>query len=981
MESESQPKVLVQSFLKLDETNWNLWKFQTRVVLTAKDLFEITTGESKMPVVPEEVLTGTAEDIAASREAVTQALKDAKMFKLKDARAQEILVTRMEKGPLSHILSCNSASEMWAKLVNIYERQSNVSVHLLQQQFFNAKFDGSVMEFVTKIQNLSTELKQRKEAIPDKMVITKVLMSLPDRFKHFVSAWESVPVAEQTIDNLTSRLLVEEERQKSGEEAVALVAQSFSNLTCFRCGNRGHKKDQCHTRQSYNNRGRGRFNQARGGRNDNHTGKSGNPMNDSRSNGDAGDQKPQRGGIQCNFCHRYGHLWKHCRFRKSKENGAKTENSGNDNDNGGSSLAFLCAAEWESDSNFYLDSGATEHMCKNREYFSSYTPLTEERRIKIGDGSEILAIGIGTVSVQSFNGTRYVDMDINNVLHIPHLKVNLLSQGKSLDKGFSLISNAHEARFIEEKTQKVCAIATRQDTLFKMNFRINYSKVEISCLSATTSSQRTLVWWHKKLSHQNFEHVKKILRLNGISWKDSQETNFCEACIEGKHHRQPFYSSKTQTHAICELIHADLCGPMETHSIAGSRYMLVLKDDYSHFRYVYFLKHKDEVFDHFIKFFKLCQTQFNKTVKVVRADNGGEFDNNRMQKFLEENGVVYQSTVAYMPEQNGKVEREMRTIVEAARTMMADKKLGKKFWAEAANTAVFVINRTGTSSLPGKTPYEVWYDKPFDVNKLIAPFGSEVWTHVPKQKRRKLDVKSQKGLFLGYGETTKGYRIYYESRNEVSLVRDFILVPDNYVLTDSACESPIYINIDEDESTEIRASTNSEVRAAAINVDDPPQNVIDENGEPPNIAENVNIEENINNAPNLQRPSRVLKLPKKLEDYELNLIAALTAGCLPSEVPHSYQEAISSDEDWTTAIKTELAAHDKNGTLEYHRHRSAEKNPELFTGLIHCKASEESYILSSAEYSSKCQSLRGPNRVYQEFLGPGLHGPFLYRGT
>ena len=71
--------------------------------------------------------------------------------------------------------------------------------------------------------------------------------------------------------------------------------------------------------------------------------------------------------------------------------------------------------------------------------------------------------------------------------------------------------------------------------------------------------------------------------------------------------------------------------------------------------------------------------------------------------------VLGQTTVAYTPEQNGKVERDKRTIVEAVRTMICTKNLDVSLWAEAVNTAVYTINLTGTSSQDGKPPYELYY--------------------------------------------------------------------------------------------------------------------------------------------------------------------------------------------------------------------------------------------------------------------------------
>jgi hypothetical protein len=106
----------------------------------------------------------------------------------------------------------------------------------------------------------------------------------------------------------------------------------------------------------------------------------------------------------------------------------------------------------------------------------------------------------------------------------------------------------------------------------------------------------------------------------------------------------------------------------------------------------------------------------------ARTDGGGEFVNSELENLLSNLGIIHQVSTPYCPEQNGHAEREMRTIVESARTMLIAKDLDKGFWAEAVNTAVFVLNRTGTSPTEGKSPYELWCGKVFDI-KSLQVFG------------------------------------------------------------------------------------------------------------------------------------------------------------------------------------------------------------------------------------------------------------------
>ena len=124
------------------------------------------------------------------------------------------------------------------------------------------------------------------------------------------------------------------------------------------------------------------------------------------------------------------------------------------------------------------------------------------------------------------------------------------------------------------------------------------------------------------------------------------------------------------------------------------------------------------------------------------------------------------------PEQNGAVERENRTLVETARAMMFGKRksLPHNLWAELINTAVYVLNRTGPTSVDNKTPYELWYEKKPGV-KHLRVIGSDCYVHIDKRFRKKFDKKAIKGVLIGY-DNDDGYRIWCQ--NKLILSRDVI---------------------------------------------------------------------------------------------------------------------------------------------------------------------------------------------------------------
>ncbi|XP_050427367.1 uncharacterized protein LOC126837493 [Adelges cooleyi] len=118
-------------------------------------------------------------------------------------------------------------------------------------------------------------------------------------------------------------------------------------------------------------------------------------------------------------------------------------------------------------------------------------------------------------------------------------------------------------------------------------------------------------------------------------------------------------------------------------------------------------------------------TNLQAEVKALRSDNGLEFVSKEVTSILQKYGIRHEKTIAYTPEQNSGAEREMRTIVEAARTLLHSKKMDLSFWAEAVNTSVYVLNLTGKSTVEGKSPYELYFNKEPDIRHLRV-FGTEI---------------------------------------------------------------------------------------------------------------------------------------------------------------------------------------------------------------------------------------------------------------
>lgn len=817
------------SLMKLEGTNnWNIWKFQTTVLLRGQGWLDVVEGRALKPEDPTERI----------------------IWENKDAKAQTLLVTRMTEKVMLHIISCSTSAEMWRKLQSVYEQKTETNIHMIQQRFFQYKFETGIemSTFLSKIQELQNQLKQLGEEVSDKFVITKVLMSLPEEYKHFVSAWESAPDDRQTMDNLVARLLVEEERvkEKNGQNLTtgssAFHVKNKKNIKCFKCNKMGHYLSECKSNNS--------------------------------------NIKSEEQNNKCFYCGKIGHKKSQCWFKNNKlqkkSNAFVVSNS----------LEQHCQSQW------LVDTGATEHMCCDRGLFDSFTS-TEQESVIVGNGAAISVLGYGQMTVEVYDGTEWVHTTIDKVLFVPELKTNLFSVNCVSDKGYVMLTDEHSCKFY--KNNKICAIAKRVGNSYYLELRYKNKVANVA-----NNVKTTLQEWHERLAHQNFEYVKGILLKNKI---DVQQTSVpkCESCLEGKMHRLPFGNSVTATKKTCELIHADTCGPMEVTTVGGSKYFVILKDDFSNYRSVYFVKNKFEIKNCIEDFVNKSENVTGNKIKMFRTDNGLEFINREVKEIFTKHGIIHQTSVPYTPEQNGKAERENRTLVEAARTMLnACKDLPKSLWGEAINTAAFVINRTGKSRVSEKSPYEVWFGKKFDINQL-KPFGTPVYAHIPKEKRKKWDSKGERGVMVGYGETVKGYRIYFPHKSDVEIKRDIVFLENER--NNSELQIKLNYRQEGDGSNEL----NNKLETMS---DDFDEITPEESGSDYNPSEDSNSSiESVVEAP-IREPSKRVKRPPVY--YHCQNVHT------EQSEPVTYADAMtrSDKSKWKEAIDREMQTLEENNTWE-----------------------------------------------------------------
>ncbi|KAL2904103.1 Retrovirus-related Pol polyprotein from transposon TNT 1-94 [Bienertia sinuspersici] len=282
----------------------------------------------------------------------------------------------------------------------------------------------------------------------------------------------------------------------------------------------------------------------------------------------------------------------------------------------------------------------------------------------------------------------------------------------------------------------------------------------------TKLSQTAL--WHHRLGHAPLSKIKKIEGLKGF---DGNSGEVCLTCPLGKFTKLPYKLSRSRAKQILEMIHIDIWGPYKVATRRGHRFFLTLVDDHTRVTWVQLLRNKSESYEAIKNFIVMGEHQYGGQVKIIRSDNAQEFDDKSCRAMYEKMGIKHETSCVDRPQQNGRVERRHRSILEMARTLRFQAGLPLSFWGDCVLAAVHIINRLPIPILDWKTPYEVLHKTKPKYDHL-KPFGCLAVASNPSRTKDKFDARGVLCVFLGYPQTQKGYKLLNLSTNVVFVSRD-----------------------------------------------------------------------------------------------------------------------------------------------------------------------------------------------------------------
>ena len=347
-------------------------------------------------------------------------------------------------------------------------------------------------------------------------------------------------------------------------------------------------------------------------------------------------------GWKCFRCGDIGHMMKDC--PSPDENHTKWSHHA-------AHSTFLASAilyESSYDKRVIMDSGATSHMTYNKDWLTNFKVVNPPEVVVLGDGHRVFAHGIGTLAVKlQFDDEMIHTADMRSCLFVPDLSCSLFSVKYVTADGTKSVPFGRNGAKIIDCENRLLGMGSLKDGVYTLNCTVQApcgsQPVEFTERDSSTASstQSCLVasisadTWHCQFGHLGKQNMTDLM--NSYLVKDmavsTQTLTFCEPCAQGKAHQQSYPKiSDTRSADILDLIHADVCGPINPVSLGGKCYFVTFTDDCSRFVWVRFIRHKSEVFQKFRDLIKELEKGTGRKLKALRSDRGGEFLSNEFQQ-------------------------------------------------------------------------------------------------------------------------------------------------------------------------------------------------------------------------------------------------------------------------------------------------------------------------------------------------------------
>lgn len=407
-----------------------------------------------------------------------------------------------------------------------------------------------------------------------------------------------------------------------------------------------------------------------------------------------------------------------------------------------------------------LDSGASHHMTHLLSQLEEVKVLERPFHILVPTGDSILVEKKGSITLNK-------TIRLQNVLFVPGFNCNLISVYRLTFDLNCIVTYQVNSCLIQDQARKMMIGSGKLHN----GVYVLQPEEAGSCSVAHGKEDHTLLW-HARMGHPSSQSLQRISSSLSSSL-DLSRLDCCDVCHRAKQCRLSFDQSDNKAVEPFNLIHCDLWGKYHTPTHNGAQFFLTIFDDCTRGTWAYLMKEKSETAKILIDFHNMIKTQFNKRIKRVRSDKGTEFVNFTLQEYFKQEGILHETSCVATPQQNGRVERKHRHILNIARALKFQSNVPIKFWGECVLTATYIINRTPTIANKGLTPYELLFNKVPTYNHMKV-FGCLCYARNPSKHKDKFDSRAEKCIFIGYPLGKKGWRLYNLKTREFLVSRDVL---------------------------------------------------------------------------------------------------------------------------------------------------------------------------------------------------------------
>ena len=663
--------------------------------------------------------------------------------KLLDRKAYSILLQCLNDQDILLVMGSSSMYVAWNLIVNSYEKSSGARVQSKFKELMNLKIEfGHLKDGVMKFSLLINEIEKMIGCKMNEAVKCHHLIAvLPDGLESVVNSFIVMKMTDLKFNDLKEAIMVKEVLVNDKSNVFLTNEDNCVMLT--------HKKFFGKARKVFH---RNQPNQSFRG-------------------------KVSR---KCFSCGSDKHLIRDCKsnhvmiaetdLSKTSENYVVPD----------SFVAATYLQRTQYKNMWILDSGATDHHIVDELCFKKLDKCVSS--VKCANGLSSPVKGIGEVMLSCKVDDVSLDVHLTNARFAPCLSCNLVSVRKLVEKG---------AKIIFENDIAHVSFDNRKCMVAKLN-SFGLYELLLSEQDLKKSCNFVMNIWHDRLGHPG-KDITDLMKREFPSLKFGSCDN-CDTCFRTKLKQLSYPLSVNRASKPLEIIHTDVCGPIESVSFDGFKYFVIFVDDYSKFCVLYNLKSRSEVFDCFRHFKKYIENKLNFKIVNLKSDNAGEFSSLKFESFLNENGIHHMKSVPYCHQQNGRAERCIQKIQQLVRSLLFHSGLPVKYWSLAVLTAVYVMNRT-SNTVTKRIPFDLLFNKKPDI-KFFRTFGSVAYRWIHKDKREKFKPTSEKLIFVGYCDQYKAYKLLDIVNNRVIVDRN-VKVIDNLMVMDRCLDSDFKLKRDE----------------------------------------------------------------------------------------------------------------------------------------------------------------------------------------